>query len=47
MDELGNIYLVIGAGLGVIICFGMVFLMWCLADISADCDDCEGVRDAE
>jgi hypothetical protein len=47
MESIGDAYLVIGAGICMVIISGLIFLMWCLADISAECDDCEGVRDGQ
>jgi hypothetical protein len=46
MEGIENSYLVIGAGVGLVACIGLIFVMWILAAISAICDDCEGVRDA-
>jgi hypothetical protein len=47
MEGDSNTYLLIGAGLGIVICIGLFLVMWMLAAISAICDDCEGVRDAD
>jgi hypothetical protein len=46
LEEIGNGYFVIGAGLGLAACIVIVLVMWILAAISAICDEEEGVRDA-
>jgi hypothetical protein len=45
MEGIEQVYLVIGAGIGLVVCLGLAFLGWCLGAISAISDDREGVRD--
>jgi hypothetical protein len=45
MEGIEQVYLVIGAGIGLVVCLVLAFLGWCLGAISAISDDREGVRD--
>lgn len=45
MEGIGQINLLLLAGIGLLALSGLLFLVWILAAISAICDDLEGVRD--
>jgi hypothetical protein len=45
MEEIGQGYLVIGAGIGLLVVLFLLGLWWGLIQIAAYWDDIEGVRD--
>jgi hypothetical protein len=45
MVEVDQGYLLVGAGIGLVVCLGLGFLGWCLGAIAAISDEREGVRD--